>query len=49
MEYFIKIIMKGDFPSGIDVVEYKVQKETFDEIDHLLLRGKYIPKGEMVE
>ena len=49
MNYFVKLTMKGDFPSGFDSVEFKVEKETFMEIDSLLLRGRHIPKGEMLE
>jgi len=34
--HFIKLISRGDFPSGLDVEEYQVSQEIFDTVVDLV-------------
>ena len=51
MKYYVKLIMRGAFPSGFDAEEYEVDEETYDKIMDILeekgfLRKRTIKRGD---
>lgn len=45
-EYWLKLTMKGNFPSGIEIDRFKINEKLYDKIFKMLNAEEYIISGE---